>query len=187
MIRAVRAEPELLRAPTDGVIALAAVVPGQVVQPPDILFQLVDPNGLWVEALAYGDVDPAQLTGAVALTPGGHSLPLSYRGTSRALQQQATLAQFAIMPPLPALSVGQPVTVTAQGAAAVTGVIVPRDAVVRSANGETLVWRHFEPERFEAVPVRTRPLDGATLVVEAGLASGDRVVVRSAELVNQIR
>ena len=54
-LREVRTEPELLRAPTDGVIAVARVMPGQVVQAQDMLFQIVDPSGLWVEALAYGD------------------------------------------------------------------------------------------------------------------------------------
>ena len=57
-IRNTRTEPELLRAPTDGVIALAKAAPGQVVQPQDVMFQIVDPKGFWVEALVYGDVDP---------------------------------------------------------------------------------------------------------------------------------
>src|SRR5262245_39620837 len=41
-LRATRAEPEALRAPTSGVIAAARVVPGQVVQAQDIVFQIVD-------------------------------------------------------------------------------------------------------------------------------------------------
>ena len=39
-----RVEPEALRAPTSGVIASARVVPGQVVQAQDVLFQIVDPG-----------------------------------------------------------------------------------------------------------------------------------------------
>jgi hypothetical protein len=65
--------------------------------------------------------------------------------------------------------------------------VVPRDAVVRSANGEAVVWRQAEPERFEPKPVRTLPLDATRLVVAAGLVEGDRVIVRGADLVNQIR
>ena len=50
-------EIEVLRAPTDGIITSAKVVPGQVIQPQDVLFQIADPKSLWVEALAYGEID----------------------------------------------------------------------------------------------------------------------------------
>src|SRR5437667_3137789 len=50
VIRETRLEPEVLRAPISGVIALAKVVPGQVVHAQDVLFQIVDPKGFWVEA-----------------------------------------------------------------------------------------------------------------------------------------
>ena len=40
----------MLRAPIDGVIAASRVVAGQVVQAQDLLFQIVDPASLWVEA-----------------------------------------------------------------------------------------------------------------------------------------
>jgi hypothetical protein len=59
--------------------------------------------------------------------------------------------------------------------------------VVRSANGEAVVWLHIDPERFEARPVRTTPVDGARLLVASGLAENERVVIRAADLINQIR
>ena len=43
------------------------------------------------------------------------------------------------------------------------------DAVVRGANGEPVVWRHTDPERFEARPVRTEPFDAVRLVISAGV------------------
>jgi multidrug efflux pump subunit AcrA (membrane-fusion protein) len=46
---------------------------------------------------------------------------------------------------------------------------------------------HVEPERFEPKPVRTQPFDATRVIVSAGLAEGDRIVVRGAELINQIR
>lgn len=187
IVRSTRAEPEELRAPSDGVIAAARVAPGQVVQAQDILFQIVDPEGFWVEALAYGDVDPAKVTGASAVAADGTPLKLAFQGFSRALQQQATVVQFAVEDPPANLNVGQPVTVVAQNGAAVTGIVLPRDAVVRGGNGEALVWRHTDPERFEAKPVRVEPLDATRLVVRAGVAEGDRVVTRGAELINQVR
>src|SRR5262245_28537610 len=187
VIRNTRTEPELLRAPTDGVITSAKVVPGQVVQAQDILFQIVDPGGLWVEALVYGAVDPASLADATAVAIGGQAMPLAYRGFSRALQQHASLVHFAIADPPPDLSVGQPVTVMVKSGAPTTGIVIRRDAVARNANGEAIVWLHVEPERFEPRPVRTQPFDAPRLVIAAGISEGDRIVVRGTDLINQVR
>ncbi len=183
----IRIEPELLRAPLDGVVSAVRVVAGQVVGSQDVLFQIVDPAGLWIEALSYGDVDLSQLDGASALLPGGKPLNLSFRGTGRALQQQATLVHFAVEDPPATVAIGQPVRVTARNGASVSGIILPRDAVVRGGNGEALVWRHTDPERFEPRPVRTEPFDATRLVIRSGVAPGERIVVRGAEHLNQIR
>jgi RND family efflux transporter MFP subunit len=186
-IRNARTEPELLRAPTDGVIAVAKAGPGQVVQPQDMLFQVVDPKAFWVEALVYGTVDATSLDDATAVGTSGQTMPLAFRGFSRALQHHASLVHFAVSEPPPALSIGQPVTVVAKSGAPVTGIVVPRDAVVRSGNGEAIVWLHVESERFEPRPVRTQPFDATRVVVAAGLMEGERVVTRGADLINQIR
>jgi membrane fusion protein, heavy metal efflux system len=186
-VREIRSAPEMLRAPVDGVIASTRVVAGQVVQAQDILFQVVDPRSLWVEAAVFHDSDMPAVAGATAITTDGARLKLAFRGTSRAMQQQATTVQFSVIDPPTSLSVGQPVTVVAPAGAAETGMILPREAVVRGTNGETLVWRHTDPERFEPRPVRTEPFDATRVVVRGGIAEGERVVVRGAELINQIR
>jgi RND family efflux transporter MFP subunit len=186
-IRNTRTELELLRATTDGVIAAAKVVPGQVVQAQDLLFQIVDPNGFWVEALAYGDVDPDALSEATAVATSGQPMALDYRGFSRTLQQHASVVHFAVSQPPANLSIGQPVTVVAKTGAPTTALVVQRDAVVRSANGEAVVWLRAEPERFEPRPVRTQPFDATRLIIAAGVAEGERVVTRAADLINQIR
>jgi HlyD family secretion protein len=186
-IRNTRTEPELLRAPTDGVITVAKVVPGQVVQPQDMLFQVVDPKAFWVEALVYGTVDASSLAHATAVATGGQTMPLAFRGFSRALQQHASLVHFAVSEPPPDLSIGQPVTVVAKSGAPVTGIVAPREAVVRSGNGEAIVWLHVEPERFDPRLVRTQPFDATRMVVAAGVTEGERVVTRGADLINQIR
>lgn len=188
MVRENRIAPEVLRAPVDGVVASARVVAGQVVQAQDVLFQVIDPQGLWVEALAHDShTEAAQIRSASAAVGRGQPMPLELRGFGRALQQQATLAHFAILNPPQGLSVGQPVTVSAQVGEPVTGIVVAREAVVRGGNGEALVWRHTAPETFEPTPIRTEALDAGRLLVLAGLEPGARVVVRGAELVNQIR
>ncbi|MBZ0143051.1 MAG: efflux RND transporter periplasmic adaptor subunit, partial [Rhodocyclaceae bacterium] len=63
--------PEPLVAPVSGVIGAANVVVGQVVEAKEILFEVIDPARLAVEALAY---DPALAEGIAAASsplPGG--------------------------------------------------------------------------------------------------------------------
>jgi hypothetical protein len=80
--------------------SLARVVLGQVVASQDVIFQIVDPKGLWVGALLYGEIDPAKVTGASATAVDGTPLKLTFQGFSKALQQQATVVQFAVeIPP----------------------------------------------------------------------------------------
>ncbi len=186
-MRETRVAPEILRAPIDGVVATAQVVAGQVVQAQDVLFQIIDPNSLWVEAYQYGDSDPASLGPATALAGGSEPMKLLFQGWSRALQQQATVLQFSIVNPPSSIRVGQPVTITAQGGETASGIVVDRDAVVRGSNGETMVWRHVDPEYFEPRPVRTEPFDATHSLIVAGVGDGERIVVRGAELINQIR
>jgi multidrug efflux pump subunit AcrA (membrane-fusion protein) len=114
-------------------------------------------------------------------------MALTYQGASRALQQHASIVHFVVPEPPNNLSIGQPVTVLATSGALITGLIIARDAVVRSSNGEPVVWVHVEPERFEPKPVRTQPFDATRVIVAGGLTEGDRVVVRGADLINQIR
>jgi membrane fusion protein, heavy metal efflux system len=187
VVRDTRLAPEVLRAPIDGVIGLSRVVAGQVVQAQDVLFQIVDPGSLWIEAYDYGDNDPATLKDVSAMGAGNAAMKLTLQGWSRTLQQQATVLNFAISDPASSLRIGQPVTVTAQRGENITGLIIDRDAVVRGSNGEAIVWRHGDPEYFEARVVRTEPFDATHVMVAAGLADGDRIVVRGAELVNQVR
>jgi multidrug efflux pump subunit AcrA (membrane-fusion protein) len=174
-----------LRASTDGVVTAAKAVPGQVVRPQDVLFEIADPQGLWVEALAYDGFDFTSPIEATAADSDGTSFPLSYLGTT--LRQHATMVHFSIPEPSSDLRIGQPLTVLVQGGAAKQGLIFPRDAVVRSSNGESVVWVHVSPERFEPRPVRIEPMDAKSVIVAAGLNASDRVVVRGADLINQIR
>ncbi|MFK4385361.1 efflux RND transporter periplasmic adaptor subunit [Bradyrhizobium sp. USDA 223] len=178
---------EELRASTDGIITAAKVAPGQVIQPQDVLFQIADPSSLWVEALAYDEIGLKQPEAATAMAPNGQQIALSFVGTSRALRQHASVVQFAIPEPPAGLNIGQPLNVMVQTGAPVSGLVVPRNAVVRSGNGENIVWLHTEPERFEPRPVRVVQVDAARVIVAAGINEGEHVVVRGTDLINQIR
>ena len=67
------------------------------------------------------------------------------------------------------------------------GIVLPAEALVKSANGESVVWIKTGAERFLAQPVQARPLDAKTVLVVQGLAPDNRVVVQGASLLNQIR
>ena len=181
----IRTRPEVLTSPADGVIASTRVAAGQVVGPQDVLFQVVDPTSFWVEAISFDPLSPAQE--ADASTASGEGLRLRVVGVSRALQQQATVIHFAVTGAPAGLQLGEPVTVHSKTGTSATGIIVPRAAVIRSAGGEALVWHRADPERFEPRPVRAEPLDAGNLILRTGVTEGDRIVVRGADLIGQIR
>lgn len=182
-----KVQPETLTAPIDGVISASHVVAGQVVQGQDVLFQIVDPQGLWVEALVFDQLDPGAIAEATAVAPDASIMKLTYMGRGRTLQQQSVQLQFAISNPPPSVALGMPVTVIAKKAQTLRGMLLPRDAVVKGAGGETIVWQHVDPERFIARLVRLEPFDGEQVLITAGLTPKDRIVVHGAELLAQVR
>ncbi len=176
---------EALTAPASGVVSAAHVVAGQVVEAREVLFEIVDPARLAVEALAY---DPAQAAGITAASldlPGGGTA-LTFVGAGRQLREQALPLLFRVRSGNAALAVGMPVKVIARTAATTRGAALPLAALGRDAGGETRVWVKLAPERFAPRRVETRPLDGERVVVTAGLAEGERVVV-GASLLGQVR
>jgi multidrug efflux pump subunit AcrA (membrane-fusion protein) len=182
-----RIAPETLAAPIDGIVSLAHAAAGQVVQPQDVLFQIVDPKSFWVETLVFDQLDPGAITGATAETPDGQTMELKFQGRGRALQQQAVVLHFSIENPPPSVAVGLPLTVYVRKAETVAGMLVPRDAVVRGTGGAGTVWEHGDPERFTPRQVRFEPFDGTRVLITGGLAAGARVVVHGAELLSQVR
>ncbi len=181
----IRQEPEVLVAPVGGVIAEAAASAGQMANPGQMVFQIVDPAKLWVEALSFDALTPA--ADATARLADGRTLPLAYQGAGLADRNQAIPVQFAIQGGSEGLRVGQFVTVLAATDAEQNGLALPRASVVRTANGQDVVYAHTAAERYEARPVRVAPLDGARVLVEAGVSPGTRVVVQGAELLDQVR
>lgn len=179
--------PEVLVAPIDGVTSASRLVAGQVVQPQDILFQIVDPAGIWVEALAFDQREADAVVSATAQAGPGHRMTLAFEGRGRTLQQQAIVLQFSISDPPPDTVLGSPVTVFARKSAMLTGIVLPRDAVIRGSGGETIVWQHVDPERFVARQVRIEPFNGESVLITAGIEPGVRVVVHGAELLDQVR
>lgn len=181
------ANRERLLAPVSGVISAATAVNGQVVEAREVLFEIIDPQRLMVEALAYDPAVVATLAGASGIPHNGPALQLALIGGAQQMREQALPVLFRIKPPLPPLAVGQPVKVVAQTRQTVKGVPVPLEAIVKDGAGDAAVWVHREPEYFVARKVRAQQLDGVSAAVTAGLSAGDRIVTEGAAVLSQVR
>lgn len=179
-------QKEPLIAPVSGVVGTMEVVVGQVVTEGALLFTILQPEKLWVEALSYDPILNLQKEGATLKT-GDISAKLSLVGTASSLRDQSVPVNFRVEAPVPALPIGQPVTVFVSTQTVVQGVPVPADAVTRNAEGQTVVWVHEKAELFRPIAVVTQALDGQRLIVTSGLESGVRVVEQGAGSLGQIR
>ncbi|MBK9348941.1 MAG: HlyD family efflux transporter periplasmic adaptor subunit [Sulfuritalea sp.] len=179
------AEP--LLAPATGVISASHhLVAGQIVDAREVLFEIVDPERLAVEALAYDAGIGATLISASALTEQT-VLELKFVGGGRQLREQALPLLFRIVGANSTVAVGQPVKVIVRTAHEIKGAAVPRTALTKVGAGETAVWVHVEAERFVARKVRQQSLDAGNVAIADGLHEGDRVVIEGAGLLSQVR
>ena len=189
------AEP--LLAPGAGVISASHhLVAGQIVDAREILFEIVDPEHLAVEALSYDAGVGATLISASALAEQT-ALELKFVGGGRQLRDQALPLLFRIVTANSMVAVGQPVKVMVRTAHEIKGAAVPRSALTRVPEGTQsagagpvmngAVWVHTEAERFVARRVRHQALDAGNVAIADGLHEGDRVVVEGAGLMSQVR
>ena len=180
---------EALLAPVSGVIARADATKGQVVEAREVLFEVIDPARVLVEATTADPSLPAR-TGQAHLQ-GVPGVKLQLIGAARSLRDGVLPMTFRAVPEqsgkaLP-LAVGQPVTVVASLTEQVKGFVLPAQAVVRNSANEPVVWIKSGAERYIPQPVQYRSLDAATVVVTQGLGADNRVVVQGAPLIAQIR
>ena len=179
---------EGLVAPVSGVIAAANVVAGQVVDARELLFEIVDPSRLSVEASAFDAVVIGNIASASVATSQG-SVALQFTGAGRILREGAIPLLFRTLPGKDALplAVHQPVKVIVQTKEMVKGFAVPAAAVIKNASNQDMVWVHTGAETFVPRTVRAVALSGNTMTVIDGLKAGDRVVTQGAPLLNQVR
>lgn len=182
---------ESLIASTDGVLSSSAAVPGRITHPGEMVFDIVNPKQLWIEASAPDPVTAeaaSHVSAASALTPEGQVLAVSFIGSGLAVQQQSTPLLFRIENPPDGLRVGRPVTVSVQsGKKSTRGILLRRDAVTVGSDGVQEVWEQIEPEVFLPHPVRTQAHDGQTVMVIDGLSDGAHVVTRGVNLMAQLQ
>lgn len=180
---------EAMVAPVSGVIARADAIAGQVVETGHVIFEVVDPRQLMIEATTTDPTIAARIGGAsIQAVPEAR---LRLLGAARTLRDGVLPVTFEAASTdkangLP-LAVGQPVTVIATLRDRVKGIVLPAQAVVRNPANEPIVWIKSGAERYIPQPVRYQPLDAQSVVVTAGLGADNRVVVQGAPLIAQIR
>jgi hypothetical protein len=158
-----------------------------VVDARELLFEIVDPSRLRIEALAF-DTALAANIGTATLALGEVRVPLQFIGAARSLREQALPLSFRAQgAALQQLAVGQPLRVYVQTRSQVQGMAVPVAALMKNPANQTVVWVKTAPERFEPRTVTTEPLDGVRVAVTSGLQPGDRVATQGALLINQVR
>ncbi|MGQ3052261.1 MAG: efflux RND transporter periplasmic adaptor subunit [Roseateles sp.] len=178
---------EALVAPVSGVIASAQAAAGQVVDARELVFEVVDPSRLNVEALAFDAALAGDVAGA-SLAVGSTRVPLQFIGAARSLREQALPLSFRAQgTALSSLSLGQPVKVLVQTRTTLKGMAVPAAALMKNPSNQTVVWVKTAPEKFEPRVVAAEPLDGLSVAVTSGLKPDDRVATQGATLINQIR
>ena len=180
-----RRNTEALLAPVSGVIAEGTPISGQMAQPNAVIFHIVDPAKLWIEALSFEPLAGAETASAV--TVAGKRLSLTYRGAGFADRNQSVSVHFAIDSDVSDLRGGQLVTVLVNTRDAKRGIAVPRTSIVRSTNGQDFIYVHISAERFQPRGVRIEPLDGGRVLILSGIEAGQRVVTQGAELLDHVR
>lgn len=180
-----------LRAPVDGVIGAANAVAGQVVEAREVVFEVLDPVRLAVEAQAP---DPAALAAGVASASldlgNGVAMELTFVGMGRRLKAQSLPVLFRVVPGEAALHLvlGQSVQVLARlNTPAQRLLAIPASALVRDGDNQPRVWVQLAPERFAPRSVRIEALDGERVAVLRGLEAGERVVRDGANDLNRMR
>lgn len=176
-----------LTAPIAGVVSRSAAVIGAAIDAGEGLFEIITPQQLWIEAIAYDSGLTERLVSAQAITRDGTRVDLSFIGQGLRLQNESLTLQFRLLAAAVPLRVGQPVSVEMRTQVRMDGIALPAQSFTRGANGETLVWVHAEAERFIPRKVKAQSLNPSTSLAVTGVKIGERIVADRAWLLTQIR
>ena len=178
--------PISLVSPVDGVIKAVNITPGQIVDARETLVTIVDPRRLIVEASAVDLSVASAIISATALSVSGQPYKLKHIGSSPNRRGQFYSLYFEIEDSA-GLAASAPVKVIIESGQLSEGVVVPRQSVTRTSNGEGIVWLKVGAERFVSRQVDIKPLNGDEILINAGLSHDNVIVVSRANLLGNIR
>ncbi len=159
---------------------------GQIVQSNAVIFQIVDPAKLWIEALSFQAL--RDVKDASAKTAAGNALTIAFKRLGLRRPQPVDPGAFRQWRKAPTACAPASSSRCSRRPATARKASRCRAArVIRAANGQDFVYEHVSAERFEARPVRIEPLDGERVLIAAGIDAGQRIVVQGAELLDHVR
>jgi RND family efflux transporter MFP subunit len=174
-----------IRSPIEGVVVSRTVAPGRRVEAGTPLFTIVNPAVVWVVA----SVPAAQATlldqgGSATFVPeGSESRFVAHRTVSLGSvidpMSRTVTAIFEASNPTRVIRVGATARVQVQGGRAVSGVVIPRAAVL-DEDGRAVAYVQAEGERFEKRELTIGAQDSERVVVLRGVKAGERVVTGAA-------
>ena len=183
-VLAARLERTVVRAPIDGVLDDRTVEVGSMVTPGAPVGRIVDVNPLEVNAgvperYASDIRRGAQARVVIDNMPQTFEGRATFVGAAINAQNRTFPVEFAIANPGGVLKPGMVARIELEKRTAETAMLVPRDAVLRSANGYRVYVVVGEGEQLyaEARPVEMGAGSGAQVVITGGVQAGDRVVV----------
>lgn len=182
-----RSAREMLVAPISGIVAAVPVRVGQVVAAETTVFEIVDPQGLFVEANLFDRRSIGTGSRATGRAADGTTFALVFAGAGLADRGRAAQGLFRLEGAPAGLRIGEPVTLDVSAGAPVAGVVVPRSAVLTGGNGLSSVFVKEGAERFASHSVRVATLDATRVVLLSGVRTGERVVTAGAGLLSQVR
>lgn len=185
-----------LTAPIDGTVVEIHATPGAAVSAGTLLFKIVDTDELWIRARVpeqdaatlRTDRDASfQIAGLSSFLPidvTGEDASASVVTVGRTVDPVSRTVDviYALRTPDPRLRLGGLVRVNVPAGDDVTGVVVPRAAIIDN-DGTAVVYVQADGEHFEERVIRTGARAGDRLEVVAGLAVGDRIAVTGATVV----
>jgi len=171
-----------LLAPQDGTVISDDFITGELVEPGRELFEISDESVLWVEARLTPD-EAAQIKVNAAATMNFRGRQIEGRVTQvhHALDEHTrTLAvRIEIQNPDDRLHPGLFVQARIEGTIREQALALPRDAILRSPDGDWQVFTEQDPGEFTPVEIEVIRTAPEFTVIE-GLEPGVRVVTRGA-------
>ncbi len=178
---------EELRSPLTGTVASATAITGKVYAEGDVLFEVVNPKVVRVEASWFESGAVPNFSSA-SIRAGDKVLKLNYVGASSSVKNQSLSLVFESRDLADVrFPTGQLLKVYGELANNIDGIAIPSASVVKNSSNQTIIWVKKEPEIFEPKVVITEPLNGVEVLVRSGLSGNERVVIQGATLINQVR
>ncbi len=172
-----------LLAPQDGTVIRDDFIVGELIEPGRVLFEISDESVLWVEArLTPDEAAQIQVNARATVVIHEHRVEGQVTQVHHALDEDTRTLGVRIEIPNPEhrLHPGLFVEAHIEGLVTAAVLAVPDQALLRSPDGDWLVFVEREPNVFEPREVEVLRAAADEVTVIGGLAPQTRVVIRGA-------